>query len=387
MIKKLGAFIVLLLLLFCCQTAHAEEDIDPEEVIINQFNSLDFSKIDEEMKSIYEEYQLPELTPESVWRMFKDSSQFSIDSILNTISNYFFREIKQQLLFFIRIFLLTLLAVIIIKVQQAFNSTVSEIVFNIVFLTIMVFTVQSLKIGLETASQAVSQMISFMLVLWPVLLTLMVSLGHVVSSTLFDPILLGGCQLVSQVVNFTVLPLFFTAGILQIVDYLSLEISISKLSKLVRNVGAFILGICFTVFSGFTIMRGTAGSVADGIALRTGKFLAKGFLPVIGSMLSDAFDTVLGCSLIVKNAVGIFGLIVLFFICTLPALKLIAMIFMYKIAGAFLQPIDNDRISPLLYSVSGILTYIMAAVLTVGIMLFITLTVILISGNATVMFR
>ncbi|QOR35855.1 stage III sporulation protein AE [Clostridium sp. 'deep sea'] len=385
--NKIFTLFLFVIVLININIVYAEEDFNAEDVIRSQFEKIDFSDINVEMQKINEKYKLPELSPQSIWEMFKGGNEASFNSVIETIKNYFFKEIKQQLLVFTRIFILTLLAVLIIKIQEAFNSKVSDIVFKIIYLTLMAFIIQSLSIGLKTAADAINYMINFMLVLWPVLITLMVSLGHVVSSTLFDPLLVGGSQFVSQAINFTVLPLFFTSGILQVVDYLSEEISISKLAKLVRNFGAFILGICFTVFSGITILRGTAGSVADGVALRTGKFLTKGFLPVIGSMLSDAFDTILGCTLVVKNAVGIFGLLTLFFICTLPALKLIVMIFMYKIAGAFLQPIDNNRISPLMFSVSGVLTYIMAAILAVGVMLFITLTIILISGNATVMFR
>ena len=77
---------------------------------------------------------------------------------------------------------------------------------------------------------------------------------------------------------------------------------VSKVSK-IRN--SMVLGIVLTIFVGVVSLEGTLSSSIDGITAKTGKAVVSSAIPVVGKILGDAVDTVLGCGLILKNAVGI----------------------------------------------------------------------------------
>jgi stage III sporulation protein AE len=76
-----------------------------------------------------------------------------------------------------------------------------------------------------------------------------------------------------------------------------------------------------TLFLGLTAIQGVAGGMGDALALRTAKFMTGSFIPVVGKMLADSVDTVLGYSLLLKNSVTITGLIMLALIIVFPCLN------------------------------------------------------------------
>src|SRR5699024_11936825 len=86
-----------------------------------------------------------------------------------------------------------------------------------------------------------------------------------------------------------------------------------------------VIGASLTVFIGIMSMYGIASKV-DGVTVRTAKFAVDKFVPIVGKFLSDAMDTVVGCSAVLKNAVGVIGLFTLFLICIIPIIKIVALI-------------------------------------------------------------
>jgi stage III sporulation protein AE len=98
-------------------------------------------------------------------------------------------------------------------------------------------------------------------------------------------------------------------------------------------------------------------------------------------------ETVVGCSMILKNAVGVIGMIALFLICIIPVMKIISLIIVYKLTSAVIEPIANNRIVDCLGEISKSLIMLLATVSAVGVMFFIAVTIIIGAGNITVMLR
>ena len=87
-----------------------------------------------------------------------------------------------------------------------------------------------------------------------------------------------------------------------------------------------ILGVTFIVFSGFMVVRGAIAPIADGISLRTAKYLTRTIIPIAGGMFADTLEVVVGGSLLIKNAVGIFGLVMILCLVAAPLIKVVAMV-------------------------------------------------------------
>lgn len=105
-----------------------------------------------------------------------------------------------------------------------------------------------------------------------------------------------------------------------------------------------VLGIVLTVFVGVVSLEGTLSSGVDGITAKTTKAVVSSAIPVVGKILGDAVDTVLGCGIVLKNAVGLVGVVIVIGICIMPILKLFVLSVSYKLLSTVVQPIADEKL-------------------------------------------
>jgi stage III sporulation protein AE len=191
----------------------------------------------------------------------------------------------------------------------------------------------------------------------------------------------------SVVVKDIVLPLLFLTAILECVNYLSGSYKLSNLTGVLKQAGMMTLGLVLVVFIGIVSIQGVAGSVADGLTLRTAKYATATFIPVVGKMFADTVELVMGASLLLKNAVGIFGVLAIALICALPLIKLISLIVVIKIAGALIQPMGDEKMAKCLDAMGNNLLLVFGALLTVALMFFLVVTMIIGAGSVAMMLR
>ncbi|MFL6560835.1 MAG: stage III sporulation protein AE, partial [Bacillus sp. (in: firmicutes)] len=174
---------------------------------------------------------------------------------------------------------------------------------------------------------------------------------------------------------------------LSIVSTMSEQYKVSQLAALLRNWSIGLMGIFLTVFLGVISVQGASAAVTDGVTIRTAKFVTGNFIPVIGRMFTDATDTVVSASVLLKNTVGIAGVGILLIIVAFPAIKILMIAFIYKFAAAILQPLGGGPIITCLDIISKSVIYVFAALGIVSLMFFLCITVIVAAGNLTMMMR
>jgi stage III sporulation protein AE len=127
--------------------------------------------------------------------------------------------------------------------------------------------------------------------------------------------------------------------------------------------------------------------VVDGVTSKTAKFAISTFIPVVGKTLSDAADTVIGCTLLIKNAAGIAAMIGVIMICAVPLLKILALAALYKCAGALLEPISEKRVTNCINDVAGSMIHVFAISVSVAFMFLISVTALISASNISAMIR
>ncbi|SIB79984.1 Stage III sporulation protein AE precursor [Mycobacteroides abscessus subsp. abscessus] len=183
------------------------------------------------------------------------------------------------------------------------------------------------------------------------------------------------------------LPLLFLSAVLSIVSVLSENYNVTQLANLLRNWSIGLLGLFVTIFLGVISVQGASAAITDGVTLRTAKFITGNFIPVIGRMFTDATDTVISASVLLKNTVGIAGVAILLIIAAFPAIKILMIAFIYKFAAAVLQPLGGGPVIACLDIISKSVIYVFAALALVSLMFFLSITVIIAAGNLTMMMR
>lgn len=121
-----------------------------------------------------------------------------------------------------------------------------------------------------------------------------------------------------------------------------------------------------------------------GVTAKTTKAAVSNFIPVVGKILGDAVDTVMGCSVILKNALGVVGVIIIIGICIVPIMKLVILMAMYYMASALCQPIADGKIIKLLSHMGDTFKILLAVLCSVSVMLIIGITLIIRISNSGV---
>jgi stage III sporulation protein AE len=251
----------------------------------------------------------------------------------------------------------------------------------------MILAINSFHVAITYATDAINSMIHFMIALLPLLLALLASIGSIASSALFHPLIIFLVNTSGILVNQFVLPLLFFSAVLGMVSTLSDQYKVSKLADFFRNIAVGLLGIFMTVFLGVISVQGASTAATDGLTIRTAKFIAGNFIPVVGKMFTDATDTVMSASILLKNTVGVTGLGILFMICVFPLLKVLSLGIIFNLSAAILQPLGGGPIIECLSIIGKAVMYVFAALALVSLMFFLAVTLMVAASNLSFMMR
>lgn len=361
-----------------------------DQLVQKQMEQLDISEIRQYWEDIVTKYGgfLPESQKGSIAEFLSGEKQLSLKEWLIAFGKFLFYELQANGKLLGTLILLTVFSMVLQSLQNAFEQqTVSKVAYAVVYMVLLIIALNSFRVAMDYALDAVQTMSHFMIAMIPLLLALLASSGGVISAAFFHPIILFLMNTTGTIVEYVTLPLLFLAALLSIVSTLTDHYKVTQLAELLTKVGIGILGVILTTFLGVMSVKGATSAIADGIALRTAKFVTGNFIPVVGKMFTDAADTVVTASMLLKNTVGIVGVVILFIIAAFPALKIFAIAFIYKVSAAVMQPLGGGPVISCLSIMSKSIAYVFASLAIVSLMFFLSLTIIITAGNITMMVR
>ncbi|WP_151734339.1 stage III sporulation protein AE [Paenibacillus tengchongensis] len=327
-------------------------------------------------------------TPSLMDMLLPGEDGLSLKSVLSGLLTFMWHEVLYNGKLLVTIVMISVLSMILETVQSAFErKNVSKIAYMLCYMVVLVLAVNSFNIAIGYAKDAIDRMGDFMLAMIPLLFALLASMGNIVTVSVTHPLIVFMIHTVSTLIHTLVFPLLFFSAVLHLVSAISVKYKLTQLANLLRNVGAGVLGVLLTVFLGVISVRGITSSVTDGVTLRAAKYITGNFVPVIGKMFADATDTVISASLLVKNAIGLSGVIIILFLCAFPAIKILCLALIYNVAAAVMQPLGDTPIVSCLQTIGKSMMYVFAALAAVSLMFFLAVTIMLTAGNLTVMMR
>ncbi|GGF87028.1 stage III sporulation protein AE [Paenibacillus abyssi] len=363
----------------------------PGRLAEEQLRAIDTGVVEDYWNRLMREYggYFPEGQMPSFFDMIRPGGEgLKLGMILQGLLEYVLHEVLYNGKLLVTIVILTVFSMILETLQNAFErKTVSKVAYAVSYMVLIVIAVNSFHVAIGYAKDAISGMIQFMMAMIPLLLTLLASMGNVITVSVMHPLIVFMIHAVGTLIHVIVFPLLFFSAVLHIASAISDRFKVTQLANLLRTISVGLLGGLLTIFLGVISVQGATGSVTDGVTLRTAKFITGNFVPVVGRMFSDAADTVLSASLLVKNAIGIAGVVILLFLCAFPAVKILVMALIYRLCAAILQPLGDSPIITCLETIGKTMIYIFAALASVGLMFFMAVTIILMAGNAAIMVR
>ncbi|RXI76348.1 stage III sporulation protein AE [Clostridium tetani] len=309
----------------------------------------------------------------------------SIKKIGKALVGFLFKELATSIKLMSIIVIIAIICTLITNLEMAFsNESLSNIAYFACYSLLIVIMARSFYLGVDLARVTIERMSNFMLILIPVLIMILFSVGGVAEAAVMDPVIIVSINVASKIFAKILIPLISMVFVLQFVNNITEEYKIDKLTKLLNQIALWGQGILMTVFIGIMTIRGITSKTLDKVVAKTAKYAVDNFIPVVGKCLSDAVSTVAGYSVLLKDAISGLGLIMLIVMVSFPTIKLLINAFVYKLTAALIEPIGDKRLINSISSAGDSLILISSCVICVSIMFFIMLSIIAAAGKAAI---
>ncbi|MGM9607759.1 MAG: stage III sporulation protein AE [Oscillospiraceae bacterium] len=160
-------------------------------------------------------------------------------------------------------------------------------------------------------------------------------------------------DLLMSLINRLLLPLVY-AYIAACTAYAAIgNEGLKRIAATLKWVVTSILTTVLLAFVGYLTVSGVIAGSTDALTIKAAKFTVSSMVPVVGGILSDASETVLAGASILKNSVGVFGMLVVLGMCIVPFLQLGVHYLMYKITAALSATVADSRTAGLIDGISG----------------------------------
>ena len=230
--------------------------------------------------------------------------------------------------------------------------------------------------------ESIQNMTSFTNLLIPIMMTLIITTGSVTTATIIQPILVFMISLIGNFINNIAIPIVLVSTALGIVSKISNKVQIDRLAKRLKSSTIWIIGVILTLFVTLVSVDGTLSSSVDAVTSKTAKAAVSNLIPVVGKILGDAVDSVIGCSSILKNAVGIVGVIIILAISIGPIIKLLLFMAIYYIGAAICEPIADEKVVKLLDVMGDTFKILLGLMFSMSTMIIIGTTLIVKISNS-----
>lgn len=288
----------------------------------------------------------------------------------------FYYELSYNRAAMMHILILTIFASLFTNFSNAFgNEQIAAMGFYILYLMLIIVTLQSFQVIMEEVTWNMQMLLAFMSALCPIYFLAVAISSGTNSAVVFYNLTLLYIYLVELLVISVVLPLINTYIVVEILNYLSAEKRLSKLSKLIRMFMDWILKGMLAGVVGLNVIQGLIAPMVDGVQ-RTIWLRGAEAIPVVGDVMSGTGEIVIGTLKLIKNGIGVVGLILCIAITSGPVIQMGLLTMMYKVVAAIIEPISDKRISSCLYSVGEGCQLLLRTILSVSVLFLITIAVV-----------
>ncbi|MBQ6979166.1 MAG: stage III sporulation protein AE [Clostridia bacterium] len=307
------------------------------------------------------------------------------DNIFDYIKDIIFSEISYFLPSIIAIIIACLLCEIIQNIKSGhLSDSVAPIIKFVAILTVILIIFPQFISMWNKTKNIIESIGKLSEIMSPIMLTLMVASGGTVSASVYKPSVVFFTNVVINVFYAVVLPIIGILTVFNIMAHFSKDIKLKKFSDFFGGVLKWIFGIMIVFYGLIISVQGLSVANTEGISIKVAKYAISNSVPIVGGLIKDGLDIVAAGSVMVKNALGIAGLIGIFYFVLSPVLQMIVFSMLLKLAAAITDVFAGDSVSDFLGTVSKSINYFIASALTVGLMAFLTILLMVFSANTVI---
>lgn len=346
-------------------------------------DSLDYSEIQNAIDDIQiENFDGTEFTfREYVEGFISGEKTFNLKTILHDAGNAFLGQFKREKSSIVQLITIAVIAAIFTSFTNVFKSSqIAETGFYVTYLLLFtLLTTTFYKIS-EIAGSTLTNLLDFMKALLPTYAVGIAFCTGSKSSMVFYETTLGIITIVNFLLIRIVFPMINVYFVLLLANNIMKEDMLSKMSELLEKIVSWSLKTLLAAVIGINVIQGLIVPVSDQVKksmlLKTAQAL-----PGVGNTMRVATESILQASVLIKNAIGVTGLVVVIAICLLPIIKLAMYQLIYSFGAAIVQPISDKRILNCINATAKSAKLLMSVVMVSAVLFLFTIVIVTSTTN------
>ena len=362
--KKLTVCLVALTLtLGCCLGARAEEQ--------------DLGLLYEGLFQSFGGEAIEEVIPDEATGVLPDNAAtspsnlmdaLSLRNIVNVASGGLYKIIRSSLADFSKLLLVVLLVVLSNAMADAFKAEFAGPALRIcAMLCVAVATYDILADSMTRCEGVIQSATTLLEVVIPVLAAAGLAAGRTLTSLLLPASISTGITVFAAFNSKLFLPLMQIYFALALASSVSGAASLKSLCKVFHKTVVFAMGFATTLMSGLLSLQRIVGASSDNIATDAAKFALGSVIPVVGSIITDALGTVLGCIKALRGSIGVIGIFVLLMLMIPVAVRVLLQTQLCRLAAAVSELFGENSVTEFLEAVAAVWSMLAALTICQGV--------------------
>lgn len=282
-----------------------------------------------------------------------------------------------------QVFLLVLAASLFVNFTEVFgNGQTGEVSFYIVYMMLSVILIHSFSGISQGIAEKLEELILFMKALMPSYFLAVTASSGSATAMVFYEMVMGVIYLIQVVLLKFVIPGIHVYVLLEMINYLHKEEVLSHMAELMQTILEWILKTCTGVMIGMQLVQNMISPALDSLKRNMiGKTAAA--IPGVGNVINGVTEVALGTAVLIRNSLGVIGILVLLILGLPPVVKIGFTTLVYKFLAALVQPVSDKRMVGCLFTVGEGCRLLMKVLLMTELLFMITIAILTVSfvGN------
>lgn len=267
--------------------------------------------------------------------------------------------------------------------QSMTSQTMREVLSVVCTLCIACALVLPITDVIGSADEAIRVSAEFMLLFVPLMVAVLVSCGRVLSGSGYYSMLVFTAEGIAQLSSKVITPMLNVFLGVSLCTTIVPGLKLDSLTDLFSKTIKWLLSFSFTIFSALLTFRTLITTSIDNVSTRAVRFTMSSFIPVVGAALSEAYKTVQGSVMILKNGIGVFVIMAIGIVFLPIVLRLFLWSFALSLCRTISEILGVSVPGRLLKSLSTVLSVLLAVVLCVMALFIISTALIITVGGQT----
>ena len=262
--------------------------------------------------------------------------------------------------------------VMLVSISKTLPGSGSNLAEFAGIISIAALLLQNTRSMILLATDTIQQLSQYGKLLLPVMAMAMASQGQVSTSAgLYAGTAVMNAVLCDGIVKILV-PVLYVYLVLSLGAAATEQTMLKSLKENTQNGLTWILKTILFLFTGYMTITGVVSGSTDAVAMKATRLSISGMIPVVGSFLADAAEAVIVGAGVMKNAVGVYGMIAILAIFASPFFKMGILYLLLKLTASVCDIFETKQVSELLKSFTSAMGLLLAMVGSVCVMLLIS---------------